>query len=562
MLKILVIDDNESDRSELDRYLVDMGYRHRFVSSTDQLSDTFEHYRPDIVLLDELLIYNDSLLIASDIKKQSGEIYTPVLFLTNLYATDNIERCLDAGGDDFITKPINPRILRAKMAAFGRMKSMQNTLLNQRNQLRHHHEQLLAEQSAAKHVYDAITGNGSLDCGTIRYHMSSLAAFNGDVLLASIRPNGNLMLLLGDFTGHGLPAALGAMPLASSFYNMVATGFSQADILRELNVKMARLLPKGFFCCAIFAELDFTRAKLSVWNGGLPTGIIFHMQDDDTELIPSTHLPLGVEVGEKFSDECQLIDFSNQDRLLLWTDGVYDVRNHKDQRIGPERIEQIIKQHNRSNIHQLFDQIIAEVDRHLGGDSTSDDLSLVEVLTQRPQANAGQIQQPTSQTGPLDWQFQFEIQPPTFQSLDPIPLLMTFLSQVPGLGSKATSLFTVLSELYNNALDHGLLGLTSVDKVSSHGFSNYYLEREKRLAALEHGFIRFRLKLTSEIHAGRLEIIVEDSGPGFDYQAHPPGYNQLLHGRGIDMVRQFSQSLSYEGKGNIAKAIYVWSLDS
>ena len=47
--------------------------------------------------------------------------------------------------------------------------------------------------------------------------MSPMALFNGDVLLADISPTGSLMVLLGDFTGHGLPAAIGSMPLASIF---------------------------------------------------------------------------------------------------------------------------------------------------------------------------------------------------------------------------------------------------------------------------------------------------------------------------------------------------------
>lgn len=562
MLNVLIADVRAEGRTLIESQLVGMGYQCTLASDGTQVLETFDKFRPDILLLDEYLPELEALKVARTIKKLAGDTFVPILLITNMQKAENIGNYFELGCDDYIPKPINSKVLRAKMTAFGRMKVMQNSLLMHRNQLRHHHEQLLAEQSIAKHVYDAITGRGSLDCGTIRYHMSSLALFNGDVLLANIRPNGNLMLLLGDFTGHGLPAALGAMPLASSFYNMVATGFSQVDILRELNEKMAQLLPRGFFCCAICVELHFSRYKMSVWNGGLPTGLLFQQDKNDFVEFPSTHLPLGVEVGEKFSDQCQMVDFLESDRLLLWTDGIYDVRNSTDERFGPGRVEKIVKDHNSSNIGQLYDHLLAAVNGHLGDDSATEDLSLVEVLTKQPQAVAGLMQQPSSQKGPLDWQFQFEINPPTFRSLDPIPVLMTLLSQVPGLGSKATSLFTVLSELYNNALEHGLLGLTSLDKAGENGFSNYYLEREQRLKNLTDGYVKFKLKLTTEQHSGRLEIVVEDSGSGFDHKNSRKGVNQLLHGRGIDMVRQFSQSLSYEGKGNIAKAIYVWSLDS
>ena len=67
----------------------------------------------------------------------------------------------------------------------------------------------------------------------IRYLLSPYALFNGDLLLAACTPSGNMHLLLGDFTGHGLPAAVGAMPLAEVFYGMTAKGFGLAETLRE-----------------------------------------------------------------------------------------------------------------------------------------------------------------------------------------------------------------------------------------------------------------------------------------------------------------------------------------
>jgi len=53
-------------------------------------------------------------------------------------------------------------------------------------------------------------------------------------------------ILLGDFTGHGLSAAIGAMPLAEVFYSMTARGFNLRDILVELNSKLRRILRWGF----------------------------------------------------------------------------------------------------------------------------------------------------------------------------------------------------------------------------------------------------------------------------------------------------------------------------
>src|SRR5690606_1386158 len=128
----------------------------------------------------------------------------------------------------------------------------------------------------------------------VRYYLSSLAVFNGDVMVAAMRPSGSMMLLLGDFTGHGLPAAIGAMPLASTFYGMVHKGFSMTDVLRELNRKLKLILPVGFFCCATMVDINFKKQQMKVWNGGLPDCFIYRANRREVEAVTSQHLPLGV----------------------------------------------------------------------------------------------------------------------------------------------------------------------------------------------------------------------------------------------------------------------------
>jgi hypothetical protein len=84
----------------------------------------------------------------------------------------------------------------------------------------------------------------------IQYLLSLMALFSGDVLLAAPTLSGGLQVMLGDFTGHGLPAAIGAIPVSDIFYAMTAKGFSIGDIVAELNQKLRTILPTGLFCAA------------------------------------------------------------------------------------------------------------------------------------------------------------------------------------------------------------------------------------------------------------------------------------------------------------------------
>jgi two-component system, HptB-dependent secretion and biofilm response regulator len=130
-----------------------------------------------------------------------------------------------------------------------------------------------------------------------------------------------------------------------------------------------------------------------------------------------------------------------------------------------------------------------------------------------------------------------------------------------GLHAHRERLYTILAELFANALEHGLLGLDSALKHTPQGFVAYYIARERSLAALEHGWINIALTHTAMGTAGQLTLRIEDSGPGFEYQRCQPDLaaNRTHSGRGIPLVRALCQALTYHGAGNCVEAVYVWS---
>jgi len=100
--------------------------------------------------------------------------------------------------------------------------------------------------------------------------------------------------MLGDFTGHGLPAAVAALPAAEIFYEMTAKGYSIGEIVGEINHKLKSMLPPELFLAACLLELDVSGASLAVWNGGIPDVLIRDANGKTLRRLPSRHLPLGV----------------------------------------------------------------------------------------------------------------------------------------------------------------------------------------------------------------------------------------------------------------------------
>ncbi|WP_139131099.1 MULTISPECIES: ATP-binding SpoIIE family protein phosphatase [Pseudomonadaceae] len=556
-LSILIAEDNAADRMLLSTIVSRQGHRALTAGNGVEAVVLFQQERPNLVLMDALMPEMDGFEAARRIKQLAGEELVPIIFLTSLTENEALVRCLEAGGDDFLAKPYNRVILEAKINAMDRLRRLQETVLHQRDLIARHHEHLLNEQRVAKAVFDKVAHSGCLKAKNIRYLQSPYALFNGDLLLAAFKPSGGMHVLLGDFTGHGLPAAIGAMPLAEVFYGMTAKGYAMSDILREMNAKLKRILPVGVFCCATLLNLSFQQRVLEVWNGGLPEGYLHRSADGSVVPLVSRHLPLGVLEPAAFDAAYEVYPVEPGDRIFLWSDGVLETRNEAGELYGDERLKGVFARCRRSE--HLFDAIQQSLTAFSG--EAQDDVSMIEVgvvdgLEQWPQLDFTD----SGQLSPLEWSASFEFRAQTLKRFNPLPFLLQLLLEVQGLREQGGALYTVLAELYSNALEHGVLGLDSALKRDAKGFAEYYRERSARLERLEEGHVRIHLALMPEGEGGRLRIQVEDSGKGFDARQLPAaqGGKVLLSGRGLNLVRQLAARCDLPEDGKGIRVEFVW----
>ncbi|MDO3720241.1 fused response regulator/phosphatase [Marinobacter sp. chi1] len=568
-LRILIADDSDSDRLILKTLVKRLGHDVFDARDGEEAVRLFEEAQPDIVLLDALMPVMDGMEAARRIKALAGERLVPLIFLTSLSEAGDLARCLDAGGDDFLSKPYNRVLLEAKINAFNRMRRMHETLSGQRDHIRELNQQLLREQEIAKRVFDNVAHTGCLDAFNIRYLASPLSVFNGDVLFASPRPAGGMLIFVGDFTGHGLPAAIGAMPLAEIFYGMAAKGFSAKDVLREINRKLKQILPTGMFCCGAMIEAVFHENQLWFWNGGLPDAQLIRANGDNVAL-PSRHLPLGILSPDQFNADLERVTTEPGDSLMLMTDGVLESSNRAGEVFGDAGVARALE--TRTQGLHPFDAVIGSLREFTGSHQDSDDITLF-CVDMVDDAAITPLPDRTTLPGPAEWHCEYELRERTLGDFNPLPLLLHICMEVPGLRSRSGEIYTVLAELYNNALEHGILELPSDWKHSPEGFGKYYRERQVRLGRVDGHFIRFSLSHSMKPYGGRLRVVCEDSGSGFDFKNHPvstakntpsgplsddPVIGTSYAGRGLMLLRQLSESLSFHGRGNRIEIVYDW----
>lgn len=557
-LHVLIAEDGAADRLLLAQIVRRQGHQVLTAENGAEAVALFRQHRPQLVLLDALMPVMDGFEAARQIKALAGETLVPIIFLTSLSEEQALVRCLEAGGDDFIAKPYSAVILAAKIGAMERLHRLQAKVLEQRDEIALHHQHLLNEQRVAKAVFDKVAHTGCLQAPNIRYLQSPFALFNGDLLLAAYTPSGDLHVLLGDFTGHGLPAAVGAMPLAEAFYGMTGKGYGLAQTLREMNAKLKRILPVDMFCCALLLNISYQRGTVEFWGGGMPDGYHLAASGELLASLPSTQLPLGVLAPERFDDRTQVMPLAPGERLLLLSDGVIETSNAGGQLFGVERLQQVIALNRTPAL--LFEELLQALQAF--GGRARDDVSLCDIRMLEPAAdlpaNAGHADR--GRSSPLDWSLGFELRGETLRWVNPVPQLLPLLQEIHGLRPLAGHLHSVFAELYSNALEHGVLGLDSALKGDAAGFAEFYRLRGERLAQQVDGYIRIDLKVEPWERGGRLIIEIRDSGVGFDVEqvlARLPRQD-AFSGRGIQLVRRLSQDAQWIEGGRCAKVEVLW----
>jgi two-component system, HptB-dependent secretion and biofilm response regulator len=568
-MKILIVDDDRINSAILTRLLGREGHPVVIAHNGEDGVEQFQLEQPDLVLMDIRMPRMDGYDAARLIKDSASDRFVPIIFLTAVTDEEGLAQCIDAGGDDFLTKPFNRTILQAKIEAMERIRKLHTELHLKKDQLQQHQDQLRQELEVGKHLFSNIVRAGNLlDAPCIKQWSSPLAQFNGDLLMACYNPAGGLHIMLGDFTGHGLSAAVGALPISEIFYELTAQGFSIGDLVEKMNAKLLTVMPTRMFCAATLIEVDFRQKSMIIWNGGLPDICLIDNEGKLARKIPSDHLPLGITTMTRDDRKVRIFEIQDDHRLFLHSDGLTEAINTADEMFGMERLEEYFD--GETPPHKLFETILGGLDDFRGVADQSDDISVLEIDFSKPNKawEKDAAHKPAKIIPPANWEISFSFNAETLKHIDPLPIIINSVMSIQAPLGHREKVYTILAELFSNALDHGLLHLDTKTKKTPEGFILYYSQREERLATLKDGEISLKLIHTplpagdnNEI-GGDILIHIQDSGVGFDHvNVHSILEGNMAHGgRGIALVRSMCTYLKYNDVGNLAQASYRWTL--
>lgn len=187
-------------------------------------------------------------------------------------------------------------------------------------------------------------------------------------------PDGRLSLAVGDVAGKGMPAALLMALLQGSLRTLLTAGLRGPDLLAKLNAHLCANIPSNRLITFFYAELEPASGLLRYVNAGHNPPFLVR-QGGSVERLGPTAIALGVTTEAAF--EAMSGEVEPGDRLLLYTDGITEAFNARDEEYGEERLGAYLAVHREASHQELIDGIVADVLRFCGAVRPRDDMTLM-----------------------------------------------------------------------------------------------------------------------------------------------------------------------------------------
>jgi serine phosphatase RsbU (regulator of sigma subunit) len=187
--------------------------------------------------------------------------------------------------------------------------------------------------------------------------------------------------VVGDVSGKGVSGAMVMVMVRSAFRTAAAAHPTPAATVAAVNRQVRADIKPGMFVSVIYACLHLPTGELTLVNCGHNPPVVRESGTFRARLLGTRGMPLGVAGPERFDTALreESIRFGPGDRILLYTDGVVEAMNEREEEFGEEAFLRIVNERGAQPSRAVVDAVIAALADHRGGAAPSDDITLLDL---------------------------------------------------------------------------------------------------------------------------------------------------------------------------------------
>ena len=374
--QILVVDDDAISRKILVQLLASAGYECRECDDGTKALELIYANQPSLLLLDFDMPGLDGADVLKRLRSDNNPAVAqiPAIMLTGHGSEESEVRCLQAGADDFVTKPINAAVLRARIETQLRLLSMRRQLERQNDELEEWRYSLERDLAAARLTQQSLIPQKppNLPGWEVAACYRPVIQVGGDIYGWLRMKDGRMLFWIADGTGHGAAAALLTTLAKLLFHHGSVENDTPARVMEAVNNDFRSIFGARSFMTAMCIALDPVTGRASVVGAGHPP-LLMARRSGGTESIASIAPPLGLIEHPGFTET--IVDLHLGDAFLLYTDGLFGAAKA---RLNPEQLAKML---NRSapSADALLRGILNQAVPDNGKDTLPDDMAALAV---------------------------------------------------------------------------------------------------------------------------------------------------------------------------------------
>lgn len=321
--KILIVDDNEINIDLIEAYLIQANRDIHILKATDgyQALKMIEANEPDLILLDVLMPGLDGYEVCRRIKADE-EYNLPVIMITALGDRESMLKGLEAGADDFLTKPVDRHELVVRVYNLLKVKALTDDL-NRR------YQELKKELEMARRLQQGFLPQKTPEFKELKIEVlyQTSIGVGGDFYDFLVLGEHCLGVFIGDVSGHGVSSAM----ITAVLKDLIAKGArdwsSPSKFLAYLNKEMFSFFTSvnsDHYVTAFYSIFNLERDKIIYSNAGHPAPVYLG-GDREARLECSSGFPLGLFRDGNYEEKERV--FTVGDQVYMFTDGLFDLRN-------------------------------------------------------------------------------------------------------------------------------------------------------------------------------------------------------------------------------------------
>ncbi len=257
-----------------------------------------------------------------------------------------------------------------------------NMLYTKTTKLVTEQERIKSELSIATQIQTGCLENDFSDFNKLPYvkltaRMRPAKEVGGDFYDTFMIDDSHLCFLIADVSGKGIPAAMFMSMAKTHIKNYATLGLPLSEVAARTNNQLCYKNEAAMFVTAFICVLDLDTDRITYINAGHNRPFIQSCDGDFAMLNAKANLVLGIMEGVPYKE--QYIDLKKGDSIYLYTDGVTEALNPKQELLGDEYLCDMLNKHKTDldDVDKFVDKIYDGVDAFADGETQADDITMV-----------------------------------------------------------------------------------------------------------------------------------------------------------------------------------------